>query len=891
MHQLKYVINAFLGIGVARASSLVSQNGQWVAVPSWDIQSSAVAPSDIASLSLPGEDTSTWHHIGVSRCTVMGCLMTDGTYSDAAIWFSDTMKSIDPALYQVPWLYRNQFSLQASPGRHFFLQTSGVTPRGDVYFNGQQLADFTVQSGTYTGHVFDITSLVNQTNAVLISAYPTNYQHDFAQGFVDWNPYPADNGTGVWRNVTVKQTGPVLLGPLLVATDFDVGGSRPATVTLKVTARNLENTAATITVNGHVSRDTGDQAVDGTQTVTLGPGQTQELSLPLTVDDPAIWWPKQWGDQPLYSAQLTVLDAKSKAISDTASKGFGFRQVTSEVNSYNDTIFTVNGKEFQVLGGGYAPDMFLRWDSDRFTTLARYALDMGLNTIRLEGKLEQPELYDIADRLGLMLLPGFECCDKWEAWPYNSDTDDLGLPVPFWDDADYQTANMTMITEASMLQAHPSVLAFLVGSDDYPDDRATDIYVSALKAAEWSVPIICSAAKQGFPEELGPSGLKMDGPYEWVPPNYWMDTEPSESRLGAAFGFGSEQSAGCGTPELSSLKKFLSQSDLDDLWKSPNKTIYHMSRSSGQFGNRKIYNTALWSRWGAPSSLDDYLMKAHISDYEATRSMFEGFSAMWNAERPATGVIYWMLNTAWPGLHWQLFDHYFHPTATYFAAKAGSRTEHVMYDPVHKSVWLINHSLDRQGDRKIVVEAVGLDGKSLVNNTVSVNTAPNTSKNIPSVSGLSSIKEVAFLKLTLLDENSQPLSRNVYWLATTLDKLDWDDSQWFITPVTKYADFKAFNTLEQAQVKVSTATSKTLSCATSTTTVTIENLSSVPAFFIVLDLVDHSGQDVNPVTWSDNYLTLFPHETVQVTVTQNGGIKGDAIQFAGKNVAASSVAL
>jgi exo-1,4-beta-D-glucosaminidase len=43
---------------------------------------------------------------------------------------------------------------------------------------------------------------------------------------------------------------------------------------------------------------------------------------------------------------------------------------------------------------------------------------MGMNAIRLEGKMEHPELYGIADRLGLMVMPGWECCDKWEAWKY-----------------------------------------------------------------------------------------------------------------------------------------------------------------------------------------------------------------------------------------------------------------------------------------------------------------------------------------------------------------------------------------------------------------------------------------------------------------------------------------
>jgi exo-1,4-beta-D-glucosaminidase len=62
-----------------------------------------------------------------------------------------------------------------------------------------------------------------------------------------------------------------------------------------------------------------------------------------------------------------------------------------------------------------------------------------------------------------------------------------------------------------MLQTHPSILAFLVGSDFWPDDKAAAIYVEALDDYDWQNPIICSAAKLGFPEILGPSGMKMLG--------------------------------------------------------------------------------------------------------------------------------------------------------------------------------------------------------------------------------------------------------------------------------------------------------------------------------------------------------------------------------------------
>ena len=51
------------------------------------------------------------------------------------------------------------------------------------------------QVGSYGGHIYEITEYLSTgDNCILITAYPTNYLSDFAMGFVDWNPYPPDNG-------------------------------------------------------------------------------------------------------------------------------------------------------------------------------------------------------------------------------------------------------------------------------------------------------------------------------------------------------------------------------------------------------------------------------------------------------------------------------------------------------------------------------------------------------------------------------------------------------------------------------------------------------------------------------------------------------------------------
>ena len=64
--------------------------------------------------------------------------------------------------------------------------------------------------------------------------------------------------------------------------------------------------------------------------------------------------------------------------------------------------------------------------------------------------------------------------------------------------------------------------------------------------------------------------------------------------------------------------------------------------------------------------MEDFAAKSQIMAYEGIRAMFEAYSR--NKYR-STGVIQWMLNNAWPGLIWHLYDYYLRPGGGYFGAK------------------------------------------------------------------------------------------------------------------------------------------------------------------------------------------------------------------------------
>ncbi|KAJ5910663.1 Glycoside hydrolase family 2 immunoglobulin-like beta-sandwich [Penicillium tannophilum] len=875
--------SAALCVTTAHAEPLVSSPGERAVIRGWSMQSATRAQIGMSRLSQPGVNVSSWYRVG-GRSTVMAGLLENGVYNETELFFSNNMENLaDQAIFKEPWIYREEFSIFPANNQHVTLKTHGITSKAEIYVNGALIATSDQQQGSYGGHQYDLTNhLRSGFNCLLIVAYPTNYLRDFAMGFLDWNPYPADNGTGIWRDVEIIQTGAVSMSPLRVVTDFSKAESNDnVNVTLKTEISNHAPHTVQVEVNGTIIGPiyADNAAIWGT--FDLQPGEEKTVSVEAALRNPQIWWPSGWGEQPMYTIEVDAMIKEDELIlSDSSVQTFGIRYVSSHLNEHNDTTFAVNGHPFQVLGAGYSADIFMRFDKQRISTIFQYMIDLGLNTIRLEGKQEHPEFYDLADQMGLMVLAGWECCNKWEAWDYNKDADGVK-----WEESDYGVARASMLHEAEMMQAHPSLLGFLVGSDYWPNDHAAELYIEALNQMDWNLPIIASASKRGYPEALGPSGMKMSGPYDWVPPNYWYGDEE-----GAAFGFGSELGTGVGTPEYDSLQKFMSNKDLDTLWKEPHMGSYHMSTNVSAFYGRSIYNRGLFARYGMPSSIEDYVTKCQMADYEATRAQFEAYSARQNASRPATGAIYWMLNSAWPNLHWQLFDYYLQSMGSYFGTKVGTRVEHVAYNYEDETFWLINHSLDKQGEREISVDLIDTKGKKISSAKVKTDTTPSSSKEVKMVKGIDKIKDVGFLRLVLRDvKGKRNLSRNVYWLSPKPDVLDWPESTWISTPVTEYADFTRLGSLPPANVKVTMKSPEKAQSGNGWTSleVRLENQSKVPALFIHLDMFNPvDDTKLKSVYWSDNYVTLWPKETLHLTVSYEGEIANISnwLKVTGRNI-------
>ena len=77
------------------------------------------------------------------------------------------------------------------------------------------------------------------------------------------------------------------------------------------------------------------------------------------------------------------------------------------MSSPTTRLFKINGKKILIRGGGYSQDMMLRDSPAEWDTHFSYANAMNLNTIRLEATLPGDDFFALADRYGLLIMPGW----------------------------------------------------------------------------------------------------------------------------------------------------------------------------------------------------------------------------------------------------------------------------------------------------------------------------------------------------------------------------------------------------------------------------------------------------------------------------------------------------
>jgi exo-1,4-beta-D-glucosaminidase len=869
-------------IPVSQAAAPAAVGDRLVLADGWELQSSGKVHQAGAQISQPGFAADNWMHVTVPTTVVaaqvklkllpdpffgMNLRHYPGMGYPIGSNFSNLpMPRNSP--YAASWWYRNAFTLPATDrGKTIWLNFKGINYRANIWLNGKQIAKATEVAGAWRTYEFNVTDVakVGAENVLAIQVTaPT--ETDLAITFVDWNPAPPDKNMGLWREVYVSTSGPVAVRYPAVVSHVDA--ALDATLLVTAQLKNGSKQPVHGTLKGTIGKIEFQQDVDlapnESKDVVFDPARVPQLNL----IKPRLWWPAQMGSPDLYPLSLQFL--VNGAESDRQDTRFGIREVTSELNKDQRRVFAINGAKILIRGGGWATDMMMREDPQRLRDEFRYVQDMGLNTIRLEGKLETEDFYNLADERGILVMAGWCCCDFWEQWAK-------------WKPQDHVIAKASLTDQIYRLRGHPSVVAWLNGSDNPPPPTVEKMYLEVEKQLRFPNPIVSSATAASTPV-TGQSGVKMTGPYEYVAPRYWTEDKISSGNhcnpggCGGAYGFNAETSPGPAVPPVESLRTMLPK---EHLW--PIDEWWNFHAGGNEFKNTQVYTTALSARYGKPTGLDDYATKAQLMNYEGIRAMFEAYS---RSKYTSTGVIQWMLNNAWPSTIWHLYDYYLRPGGGYFGAKRAMEALHPLYSYDDHSVYVVNSRYLDVSGLKLTTKVYNLDASEKFSRDTALNAASDSTNKVLTLPDLQGLSGVYFLVLRLTDSSGQQVGSNFYWLSTKPEKLDWQKSNWYTTPTSEFADFSALNRLPKVALKVTSRHIR--NDKESLTAVTLENASKSVAFFVRLKVTKGAGGDeILPVIWQDNYVSLLPGEKRDITASYRTADLGTArpeVEISGWNL-------
>jgi len=610
----------FLAAGIVLATALlfpaISSARDGAAVlelkDGWAVRSSADLQAGGEEISRPGAGLSGWYPTRVPT-TVLSALVKNKIYQD--IYFADNLAKIATDPFKVAWWFRTEFACPPVSGRaRVEIEFDGINYLADVWLNGRKLADTTQMFGAFRQFRFDVTEAIRTDgpNALAVEIYPPG-PGALTMGFVDWNPKPPDADMGIWRPVRVRRCGDLAVRFPFVRTHLDLETLKEAKLTVSAEVENKAGEARQGTVEGRIggilfSRPV-DLAAHETKRVEFAPADYPQL----VIRDPRIWWTHDLGTPELYDLEIEV--KKGDLVSDAISTRFGIREVSDAVDAEGRRGFILNGRKLLIRGGGWTDDMLLDNPYDRVKAQVEYARHMNLNALRVEGFWGTgPEFYNLCDETGILVLAGWSCQWEWENG-FGKPTDEVYGGILSAEDID--TAAHSWRDQVRWLRNHPSILAWAIASDLVPKPEAEKAYRAILVEDDPTRPVLNSTGTKVSPVS-GKSGVKMNGPYDYVPPVYWFINKSE----GGAFGFNTETGPGPQVPPLESLRKML---PADKLWPINDLWFFHCCRN--EFKNLDRYNEALEKRLGPALDLADYLRKAQFLNYEGMRAMFEAFVA------------------------------------------------------------------------------------------------------------------------------------------------------------------------------------------------------------------------------------------------------------------------
>ena len=251
--------------------------------------------------------------------TVLTTLVNNQVYPEPLYGENNRPDKIPEGLCRTPYWYRTTFTVPASyAGRKVWLNFDGINYSAEVWLNAKNLGTI---KGAFTRGVFDLSAVVKPgevaTLAVRVSPPPNPgdpIEHTLANGLGknggitaidgptflctigwDWIPGIRDRNTGIWQQIFLSASGPVLVQEPLVTSDLPLPRLDSAEIKIQATLKNVSDLTQTGLLKGTLGDISFQQSFESRTERCKSCHTRSRLDTAIKNQEPQTLWPNGYG--------------------------------------------------------------------------------------------------------------------------------------------------------------------------------------------------------------------------------------------------------------------------------------------------------------------------------------------------------------------------------------------------------------------------------------------------------------------------------------------------------------------------------------------------------------------------------------------------------------------
>lgn len=334
-----------------------------------------------------------------------------------------------------------------------YLYFEGVYNRSEVFVNGQSVGQ---RPNGYISFMYDVTPYIKYGVDNTIAVKVDHTQSADSRWYT---------GSGIYRNVWLVYANPVHIAQWGVYVYPKNVTGKSAVMSVEVELDNHSTQNGNLTVKNEVISPEGKIVATNTRKINIPAGGTNKMNVDIKVSNPQLW---SIDNPRLYKLRTTV--QQNGEVVDQTETNTGIRTLTFDANkgfALNGEWMKVKGvcihHDAGVLGSAVPREVWKR----RLLTLK----EIGCNAIRTSHNPQAPDLYNLCDELGMLVLN--EAYDEWE-FPKRKWLEGWNVGTPgFQGNYDFfeEWGEKDLADMVRRDRNHVSIFAWSIGNEvDYPND-------------------------------------------------------------------------------------------------------------------------------------------------------------------------------------------------------------------------------------------------------------------------------------------------------------------------------------------------------------------------------------------------------------------------------------